>query len=67
MPATRSSANNADGIAFEAVAVTLEVSKGVQKTIVREIIQVKSVEAKIIKKDIAYLRLKAFNSTVVSN
>ena len=36
--------------------------KALQKTIVREIIQVKSVEAKIIKKDIAYLRLKAFNS-----
>ena len=36
MPATRSSANNTDGLAFEAVAVTLEVAKGVQKTIVRE-------------------------------
>ncbi|CAH0375935.1 unnamed protein product [Pelagomonas calceolata] len=36
MPATRSTTNNTDGLAFEAVAVTLEVSKGVQKTIVRD-------------------------------
>jgi len=36
--------------------------KALEKTIKREIIQVKSVEAKIVKKNIAYLRLKAFNS-----
>jgi len=36
--------------------------KALEITIKREIIQVKSVEAKIIKKNIAYLRLKAFNS-----
>ena len=36
--------------------------KALEKTIKREIIQVKSVEAKIIQKDIGYLRLKAFNS-----
>ena len=36
MPATRSTTNNTDGLAFEAVAVTLEVAKGVQKTIVRD-------------------------------
>ena len=36
MPATRSTTNNTDGLAFEAVAVTLEVAKGVRKTIVRD-------------------------------
>ncbi len=36
--------------------------KALEKTIKREIIQVKSVESKILKKNIAYLRLKAFNS-----
>ena len=36
MPATRSTTNNTDGLAFEAVAVTLEVSKGVRKTIVSD-------------------------------
>ena len=35
--------------------------KALEKTIKREIIQVKSVEAKIVKKNIAYLRLKASN------
>ena len=36
--------------------------KALEIIIVREIIQVQSVEAKIIKKNIGYLRLKAFNS-----
>jgi len=36
--------------------------KALEKTIKREIIQIKSVESKIIEKNIAYLRLKAFNS-----
>ena len=36
--------------------------KALEKTIKREIIQVQSVEAKIIKDKIGYLRLKAFNS-----
>ena len=34
----------------------------INKTIIREIIQIKSVEAKIIKNNIGYLRLKSFNS-----
>ena len=42
MPATRSTTNNTDGLAFEAVAVTLEVSKGVQKTIVRDTLNVRT-------------------------
>ena len=36
--------------------------KAIEKNIIREIIQIKSVEAKILKKNIAYLRLKSFNS-----
>jgi len=36
--------------------------KALEKIIKRETIQVKSVESKIIKKNIAYLRLKSFNS-----
>ena len=36
--------------------------KAIEKNIIREIIQIKSVEAKIFKKNIAYLRLKSFNS-----
>ena len=36
--------------------------KIINKTIVRKMIQVKSVEAKIIKNNIGYLRLKSFNS-----
>ena len=36
--------------------------KALDKTITREIIQVKSVEAKIIKDSIVYLRLKSFNN-----
>ena len=36
--------------------------KALEKTIKREVIQVQSVEAKLIKKNIGYLRLKAFNS-----
>ena len=36
--------------------------KIISKTIIREMIQVKSVEAKIIKNNIGYLRLKSFNS-----
>ncbi len=36
--------------------------KIINKTIIREMIQVKSVEAKIIKNNIGYLRLKSFNS-----
>ena len=36
--------------------------KSLEVTIIREIIQVQSVEAKIIKKNIGYLRLKAFNN-----
>ncbi len=36
--------------------------KALEKVIVREIIQVQSVEANVIKKNIGYLRLKAFNS-----
>ena len=34
----------------------------INKTIIREMIQIKSVEAKIIKNNIGYLRLKSFNS-----
>ena len=34
----------------------------ISKTIIREMIQIKSVEAKIIKNNIGYLRLKSFNS-----
>ena len=36
--------------------------KALEKTIIREIIQVKSVEAKMIKENIGYLRLKSFNN-----
>ena len=36
--------------------------KIINKTIIRKMIQVKSVEAKIIKNNIGYLRLKSFNS-----
>ena len=36
--------------------------KALEKVIVREIIQVQSVEANVIKKNIGYLRLKAFNN-----
>ncbi len=36
--------------------------KALEKIIKREIIQIQSVEAKLIKKNIGYLRLKAFNS-----
>ncbi len=36
--------------------------KALEKTITREIIQVRSVDAKIIKDSIGYLRLKSFNS-----
>ena len=36
--------------------------KIINKTIIREMIQVKSVEAKIMKNNIGYLRLKSFNS-----
>ena len=36
--------------------------KIISKTIIREMIQVKSVEAKIIKNNIGYLRLKSFNN-----
>ena len=36
--------------------------KAIEKSIKREIIEIKSVEAKIISSDIAYIRLKAFNS-----
>ncbi len=36
--------------------------KIIKKTIIRKMIQVKSVEAKIIKNNIGYLRLKSFNS-----
>ena len=36
--------------------------KALEKTIIREIIKVKSVEAKMIKENIGYLRLKSFNS-----
>ena len=36
--------------------------KIISKTIIREMIQVQSVEAKIIKNNIGYLRLKSFNS-----
>ncbi len=36
--------------------------KIINKTIIREMIQVKSVEAKIIKNNIGYLRFKSFNS-----
>ena len=36
--------------------------KALEKEIKREIIQIASVEGKILKKDIAYLRLKSFNS-----
>ena len=36
--------------------------KIINKTIIRKIIQIKSVEAKIIKNNIGYLRLKSFNS-----
>ena len=36
--------------------------KIINKTIIREMIQVRSVEAKIIKNNIGYLRLKSFNS-----
>ncbi len=36
--------------------------KALEKILKREIIQIKSVEAKILKKNIAYLRLKSFNS-----
>ena len=36
--------------------------KALEKNIKREIIQVQSVEAKIIEKNIAYIRLKAFNN-----
>jgi len=36
--------------------------KAIEKKIIREIIQIKSVEAKIFEKKIAYLRLKSFNS-----
>ena len=36
--------------------------KIINKTIIREMIQIKSVEAKIIKNNIGYLRLKSFNS-----
>ena len=36
--------------------------KALEKTIIREVIQISSVEAKILKKNIGYLRLKAFNS-----
>tara|TARA_Y100000590_G_scaffold49884_1_gene52651 strand:+ start:3416 stop:4549 length:1134 start_codon:yes stop_codon:yes gene_type:complete len=36
--------------------------KALEKTIIREIIQVKSVEAKMIKENVGYLRLKSFNS-----
>ena len=36
--------------------------KIIKKTIIRKMIQIKSVEAKIIKNNIGYLRLKSFNS-----
>ena len=36
--------------------------KALEKILKREIIQIRSVEAKILKKNIAYLRLKSFNS-----
>jgi carboxyl-terminal processing protease len=36
--------------------------KIINKTIIREMIQIKSVEAKIIKNNIGYLRLKSFNN-----
>ena len=36
--------------------------KALEKILKREIIEVKSVEAKIIKKNIGYLRLKSFNN-----
>ena len=38
------------------------VKKAINKTIKREIIEVKSVESKILKEKIGYLRLKAFNN-----
>ena len=38
------------------------IKDALKKTIKREIIEIKSVETKIIKKDIGYLRLKSFNS-----
>ncbi len=37
------------------------IKKAISKTIKREVIQVQSVEAKVLKKNIGYLRLKAFN------
>ena len=36
--------------------------KAIEKILKREIIQIKSVEAKIVQKNIAYIKLKAFNS-----
>ncbi len=38
------------------------VKKAISKTIKREIIEIKSVDSKILKKNIGYLRLTAFNS-----
>ena len=38
------------------------IKDALKKTIKREIIEIQSVETKIIKKDIGYLRLKSFNS-----
>ncbi len=38
------------------------VRKAINKTIKREIIEIKSVESKILNKKVGYLRLKAFNS-----
>ena len=38
------------------------MKKALEKILKREIIQIKSVEAEIIQKNIAYIKLKAFNS-----
>ena len=38
------------------------MKKAIEKILKREIIQIKSVEAKIVQENIAYIKLKAFNS-----